>query len=114
METTQYCFVIIHHLGSYSAKFSVNWEVIVYDETAPIQLTYYHWEGNDIHRTAGYYTTIPIPENAQNLTLTIKDETAFNSWHTLVHKVDVPLKPTIKIKTWGTTADPKYSIIFEK
>ena len=114
MELTHYCFVIIHHLGYYIAKFSVNWEVIVYDETGSILLTHYQWEGNDIHRTTGYYTIIPIPEHAKNLTLTIKNETNFTSWHTLVHKVDVPLKPTIKMKTWGTTSAPQYSIIFEK
>lgn len=111
---THYCFVIIHHLGSYIAKFSVNWEVILYDETNSILLTPYHWEGNDIHRTTSYYTIIPIPEYAQNLTLTIQNETDLNSWHTLVHKVDVPLKTTIKIKTWGTATDPQYSIVFQK
>ena len=114
MASTHYYFIIIHHLGSYSAKFSVDWEVILYDEANSISLTHYHWEGNDLARTTGYYTVIPIPEDAQNLTLTIQNETDFNSWHTLVRKVDVPLKPTIKVKTWGPGEDPQYSIIFEK
>jgi len=88
----------------------------MYDEADNIMLTHYDWEGNGHHRTPGYYTVIPIPEHAQNLTLNIKniaDLTSY-SWHTIINKVDLPLKPTIKVKTWGTASMPQYSIAFEK
>ena len=114
MRPTNYCFVSIHHQGSYVAKFSVTWETIMYDEAGHITLTHYDWDGNEQHRTTGYYTYIPIPNHAKNLTLNIKNLTDSSSWHTIVHKVDLPLKPTIRVKTWGTASDPQYSIVFEK
>lgn len=116
MEPTNYCFVIIHHTGNYVAKFSITWEIIMYDEADNVMLTHYDWEGNDHHRTSGYYTVIPVPDYAQNLTLNVKtivDPTSL-SWRTMIHKVDLPLKPTIKVKTWGAASKPQYSILFEK
>lgn len=116
VKPTNYCFVIIHHTGNYVAKFSVTWEIIMYDEADNVTLTHYDWKGNDHHRTTGYYTIIPIPDYAKNLTLNIKNATDLTSyaWHTIINKVDLPLKPTIKVKTWGMASDPQYSIAFEK
>ena len=96
--------------GAYVAQFTVNWDELSYDEQGNEVLTPKRWSGNWDDKTAGFSTQIPLPGNTRNLDIMAREATglAWDWWHTVYDKKNIPLVGNRTLKIGGTTLSPYF------
>ena len=96
------------HSGWYVARYYINWDEISYDGNGQEVLTPKSWIENDQDKTMGFSTTIPLPANARNIQVKIKECTglAWDWWKVVYDKNNLPLTNNRTITIWGTTLVP--------
>lgn len=103
--------VLIEHHGAYLARFFITWEEISVAGNTIIN-SQRSWEHNGQYFSAPYYTTIPIPMTAKNLSIKAEDYTGLapGGWITIIDVSGLSMVPTRTVKLWGTNSVPHGSV----
>lgn len=114
ITTTEYSQgrIMLEHSGAFVAQFNVAWDEVEYDEVGNEVLTHIVWEGSDKDLTAHYSTLINLKPNTKNIRIKAKECTglAWEWWRKVVDEVNMPLSNKIKVKIYGSTLHPAYSV----
>lgn len=104
--------IILKQYGGYVARFHIEWDEVSYDEKGKEIVERKEWDGNDVTRTLGYQTIIPLKANSRNISIHVKEYTGiiWEGWRTIVNEMNVPLSNNIVVTVWGTTLNPGKSI----
>lgn len=103
----------LNHSGAYIARYYIDWDEISYDDKGNELKNRVSWQENDMDKTAGFSSQIPIPANARNINIKIKECTglAWDWWHVVYDKKNLPNVSKRNISIWGTTLSPYYNDI---
>ncbi|HFP7387211.1 TPA: thiol-activated cytolysin family protein [Enterococcus faecalis] len=119
-KATDYVETIVHeyhsgeinlnHSGAYIARYYIDWDEISYDDKGNEIKKNVSWPENDMNKTAGFSSQIFIPANARNINVKIIEATglAWDSWHTICDKKNLPNVNCREFSIWGTTLAPYY------
>ena len=103
-------YLNLQHKGAYIARYYVYWDEVTYDKDGIESIRSRQWEHNGQNRTAGFQTELQFKGNVRNLRVKIQEKTglAWEPWHTVYNRTDLPLVQKRTIINSGTTIRPKY------